>query len=199
MERISTIQTASVITQPTDATERLTLVEKLEREYKRWCDREDSSVFGGVEQLDARGRTRGLKAAIDIVKQHSDWVRVDEELPVLEHECGFRSFEPTKFYQLIDNEGGLHNAYFSTNHYANDDRALFTLCELDFYNGKWIVDDEYEVITVDMVRFWKPLQLPNLAQEKIYEQEMDKIRFCGCGCILPDGLTRCSDCEEKYD
>ena len=100
---------------------------------------------------------------------------------MLEHECGFRSFEPTNFYQIIDNEGCLHNAYFSTNRYANDDRALFTLCELSLYNGKWIVDDEYEVITVNMVKFWKPLQMPNWAQEKIYQQEMDKIRFCGCG------------------
>ena len=136
---------------------------------------------------------------IGILKQHSDWVSADEELPVLEHECGFRSFEPTKFYQLIDNEGGLHNAYFSTNRYANDDRALFTLCELSLYNGKWVVDDEYEVITVEMVKLWKPLQLPNWAQEKIYEQEMDKINFCGCSCILSDGLTQCSDCEALDD
>lgn len=81
MERISTIQTASVITQPTEAVEPLTLIEKLELEYKKWCDREDNSVFGGVEQLDARGRTRGLRDAIAIVKQHSDWVSVDERLP----------------------------------------------------------------------------------------------------------------------
>ena len=81
MARISTIQTVSVINQPVDANERLTLIEKLEREYKKWCDCEDNSVFGGVEQLDARGRTRGLKDAIDIVKQHSEWVRVDEQKP----------------------------------------------------------------------------------------------------------------------
>lgn len=56
---------------PTDAVERQTLIEKLEQEYKKWCDREDNSVFGGVEQLDARGRTRGLKDAIDIIKQHT--------------------------------------------------------------------------------------------------------------------------------
>ena len=36
---------------------------------------------------------------------------------------------------------------------------------------------------------------PSEVQEKLYQQEMDKINFCGCGCILPDGLTRCSDCE----
>ena len=101
---------------------------------------------------------------IGILKQHRDWVSVSEEIPVLEHECGFRSFEPTNFYQIIDNEGGLHNAYFSTNRYANDDRALFTLCELSLYNGKLVVDDEYEVITVDMVKFWKPLSPPTEVQ-----------------------------------
>ena len=36
-------------------------------------------------------------------------------------------------------------------------------------------------------------------QEKIYQQEMDKIKFCGCGCILSDGLTQCSDCETQND
>ena len=102
---------------------------------------------------------------IGILKQHSEWIPVSEEIPVLEVECGFRSFEPTNFYQIIDNEGCLHNAYFSTNHYANDDRALFTLCELSLYNGKWLVDDEYEVITVNMVKFWKPLSLPSEVQD----------------------------------
>ena len=40
---------------------------------------------------------------------------------------------------------------------------------------------------------------PSEVQEKIYEQEMDKIKFCGCGCIIPDGVTRCDDCEELDD
>ena len=182
-------QLSNVPMQPkSDAVERpLTLVEKLENYRDTQTDFE--AMFADAV----------IDVCIDIVKQHSDWVLVSEELPVLEYECGFRSFEPTKFYQLIDNEGCLHNAYFSTNRYANDDRALFTLCELSLYNGKWLVDDEYEVITVNMVKFWKPLQLPNQAQEKIYEQEMDKINFCGCGCILPDYLTRCSDCEALDD
>ena len=49
----------------------LTLIEKLEREYQKWCELEDKSEFGSGEAIDARGRTRGLKDAIDIVKQHS--------------------------------------------------------------------------------------------------------------------------------
>ena len=44
------------------------LIEKLEQEYQEWCDREDNSVFGDVSQIDARGRTRGLKDAIKIVE-----------------------------------------------------------------------------------------------------------------------------------
>lgn len=36
-------------------------------------------------------------------------------------------------------------------------------------------------------------------QEKIYQQEMDKIKSCGCGCILPDYLTQCPDCEALDD
>lgn len=135
----------------------MTLIEKLGRERNEWSLNPDY-------WMDSNLIYDVFNRVIEIVKQHSDWVSVDEELPVLEHECGFRSFEPTKFYQLIDNEGGLHNAYFSTNHYPNDDRALFTLCELDFYNGKWIVDDEYEVITIEMVKLWKPLQPPSEVQ-----------------------------------
>ena len=72
MERISTIQTASVITQPTDATERLTLVEKLEREKECWHDDGENNVH------------RIIDDCIDIVKKHqakSDWISVDERLP----------------------------------------------------------------------------------------------------------------------
>lgn len=58
-----------------------TLIEKLEREYQKWCELEDKSEFGSGEAIDARGRTRGLKDAINIVKQHSDWISVDERLP----------------------------------------------------------------------------------------------------------------------
>ena len=147
----------------TDAVERpLTLVEELEQKRDAWFKRHK-------EYCDMEARIRGcaIDECINIVKQHSEWIPVSEEIPVLEVECGFRSFEPTNFYQIIDNEGCLHNAYFSTNHYANDDRALFTLCELSLYNGKWVVDDEYEVITVDMAKYWKALQHQSEVQDAI--------------------------------
>ena len=67
MERISTIQTASVITQPVDATERpMTLVEKLEQlsdkylnQYKYYGDNADLNCSSAVDE------------AINIVKQHT--------------------------------------------------------------------------------------------------------------------------------
>ena len=64
MERISTIQAERVITQPTDATERLTLIEKLEQELAENC------------RLNNWGL--GFQAAIAIVKQHSDWIPVSD-------------------------------------------------------------------------------------------------------------------------
>ena len=73
IERISTIQTASVITQPTDAVERpLTLIEKLEKEKNNWHDDGENNVH------------RVIDDCIDIVKQHqaeSGWVSVNERLP----------------------------------------------------------------------------------------------------------------------
>ena len=70
MERISTIQTASVITQPMDAVEPLTLIEKLEREKEWWYDDEENNAH------------RIIDDCIDIVKQHSEWVKnVVERLP----------------------------------------------------------------------------------------------------------------------
>ena len=110
-----------------------TLIEKLEREYKKWCNREDNSVFGGVEQLDARGRTRGLKDAIDIVKQHSDWISVDERLP----ELGERV--------LTFTASGIETLYRSQ--YDND---LF-IWERDCCQDYW---------TDEQVTHWQPLPQP---------------------------------------
>ena len=75
IERISTIQTESVITQSVDATERpLTLIEKLRNRQKFWASNPhywmDSNLISDV-----------FNDVIDIVRQHSDWVSVDERLP----------------------------------------------------------------------------------------------------------------------
>ena len=85
MERISTIQTASVITQPVDATEPLTLVEKLEQERSRLTKQanDDIDVVSKENHAYQVGLIGGLTNAIDIVKQHEaeSWVSVDERLP----------------------------------------------------------------------------------------------------------------------
>ena len=61
---------SNVLMQPKpDATEHLTLIEKLEREKEWWHDDEENNAH------------RIIDDCIDIVKQHSDWVSVDERLP----------------------------------------------------------------------------------------------------------------------
>ena len=66
IERISTIQTASVITQPTGATEPLTLIEKLRNRRKEWASNPhywmDSNLISDV-----------FNDVINIVKQHQSW------------------------------------------------------------------------------------------------------------------------------
>lgn len=71
IERISTIQTASVITQPTDATERLTLIEKLEREIESLENSfEQFAIVDDEIAMVHTATIAGLKMAIKIVKQH---------------------------------------------------------------------------------------------------------------------------------
>ena len=35
-----------------------------------------------------------------------------------------------------------------------------------------------------------------VSNEKIYEQEMDNMKFCGCGCIINSNEYQCDDCKE---
>lgn len=71
MERISTIQTASVITQPTDATERLTLIEKLEKEIESLeISFEQFAIVDDEIAMVHTATIAGLKMAINIVRQH---------------------------------------------------------------------------------------------------------------------------------
>lgn len=77
MERISTIQTASVITQPTDATEPLTLIEKLEREVKRLSELKAKEKPDSLEYMFLGHHIVATVNAINIVEQHQgetcDW------------------------------------------------------------------------------------------------------------------------------
>lgn len=70
MERISTIQTASVITQPTGATERLTLIEKLEQEVKRLLELKAQEKPHSLGYVFLGHHIAATVNAINIVKQH---------------------------------------------------------------------------------------------------------------------------------
>ena len=35
-----------------------------------------------------------------------------------------------------------------------------------------------------------------VSDEKIYEQEMDNMKFCSCGCIINSNEYQCDDCKE---
>lgn len=120
-----------------------TLIEKLEREYQKWCELEDKSEFGSGEAIDARGRTRGLKDAINIVKQHSDWISVDERLP-----------EPNKLVLVA-----IHRPQ-----YYVPDFMYVTTADYDDVRKKWssinLVNDLHNVV------YWQPFpQLPKPPSE----------------------------------
>lgn len=121
----------------------ITLIEKLEREYQKWCEHEDKSEFGSGEAIDARGRTRGLLNAIQVVKQHSDWISVDERLP-----------EPNKLVLVA-----IHRPQ-----YYVPDFMYVTTADYDEVRKKWssinLVDDLHNVV------YWQPFpQLPKPPSE----------------------------------
>ena len=71
MERISTIQTASVITQPTDAVKPLTLIEKLENEVKRLLELKAQEKPHSLGYVFLGHHIAATVNAINIVKQHT--------------------------------------------------------------------------------------------------------------------------------
>ena len=79
MERISTIQTASVITQSVDATERpMTLVEKLEKKATQYLQcKKDAKTLHDVRYFG--GNANGFTEAINIVKQHEAESEVQDD------------------------------------------------------------------------------------------------------------------------
>ena len=128
IERISTIQTASVITQPTGATERLTLIEKLEQEKEWWHDDGENNVH------------RVIDDCIDIVKQHSDWISVDERLP---------------------NEDGKYLVYCVGNRELTKDRKELSIMRFNQKTkGGW-----FALSPLFKVIYWQPIQPPSEVQD----------------------------------
>lgn len=72
---------SNVLMQPKpDATEHLTLVEKLEKRLKKI----QKSLKNGVDSdqiIALHSHESGFLTAFNIVKKHSDWISVDERLP----------------------------------------------------------------------------------------------------------------------
>ena len=79
MERISTIQTASVITQPVDATKRLTLIEKLEQEVKRLSELKAKEKPDSLEYMFLGHHIVATVNAINIVEQHQSWRKMPSD------------------------------------------------------------------------------------------------------------------------
>ena len=79
IERISTIQTASVITQPTGATERLTLIEKLEREVNRLLELKAQEKPHSLGYVFLGHHIAATVNAINIVKQHEAESEVQDD------------------------------------------------------------------------------------------------------------------------
>ena len=79
IERISTIQTASVITQPTDAGERLTLIEKLEREVNRLLELKAQEKPHSLGYVFLGHHIAATVNAINIVKQHEAESEVQDD------------------------------------------------------------------------------------------------------------------------
>ena len=139
----------------------MTLIDKL-NEHKetiavlRGTEKQGSLVFTFLSHY-----LIGLQAAIDIVKEHSDWVSVDERLPYAE-EMLTNHYDPKEFYEIILKTGELLITSFT--HMKNDgiNEILFVGCTITLTDGEWeLLDYGYSVYEVDEVAYWKPIQPPS--------------------------------------
>ena len=139
----------------------MTLIDKL-NEHK-----ETIAVLRGTEKQGSHVFTflghhlLGLQTAIDIVKEHSDWVSVDERLPYAE-EMLTNHYDPKEFYEIILKTGELLITSFT--HMKNDgiNEILFVDCTIALTDGEWeLLDYGYSVYEVDEVAYWKPIQPPS--------------------------------------
>ena len=121
-------QLSNVLMQPnpTDAVEPLTLIEKLERELAANCRLNNWDL--------------GFKEAIAIVKQHSDWISVDERLP---------------------NEDGKYLVYCVGNRELTKDRKELSIMRFNQKTkGGW-----FALSPLFKVIYWQPIQPPSEVQD----------------------------------
>ena len=132
----------------------VTLIEKLRNRRKEWASNPhywmDSNLIGDV-----------FNDVIGIVKQHSDWVSTDEQLPYAE-EMLTNHYNPKEFYEIILKTGELLITSFT--HMKNDgnNEIVFMDCTIILIDGEWkLLDDGYDVYEVDDVAYWKPIKPPS--------------------------------------
>ena len=138
----------------------MTLIDKLNKH------KETIAVLRGTEEQGSHVFTflghylLGLQAAINIVKQHSDWVSTDEQLPYAE-EMLTNHYNPKEFYEIILKTGELLITSFT--HMKNDgnNEIVFVDCTIILIDGEWkLLDDGCDVYEVGEVAYWKQIHPP---------------------------------------
>ena len=134
-------QLSNVLMQPnpTDAVERLTLIEKLEQK--------ESEVSQMMQADDApfpyyymAGQLNAIREIVNIVKQHSDWISVDERLP---------------------NEDGKYLVYCVGNRELTKDRKELSIMRFNQKTkGGW-----FALSPLFKVVYWQPIQPPSEVQD----------------------------------
>ena len=100
--------------------------------------------------------------AIDIVKEHNEWVSTDKQLPYAE-EMLTNHYNPKEFYEIILKTGELLITSFT--HLKNDgnNEIVFLDCNIALTDGEWeLLDGGFTVYEVDEVAYWKPIKSPKL-------------------------------------
>lgn len=128
---------------PTDAVERpMTLIEKLEQERTRLNKQanDDIDVVSKENHAYQVGLIGGLTNAIDIVKQHSDWISVDEQLP---------------------NKDGKYLVYCVGSRELTKDRKELSIMRFNHKTkGGW-----FALSPLFKVVYWQPIQPPSEVQD----------------------------------
>ena len=112
-----------------------TLIEKLEREYQKWCELEDKSELCSGKAIDARGRTRGLLSAIEVAKQYSDWIDISVE-PIK------RTVFDSEAVLAIDVNGYTYNVTLADVVICGEKKREWTECKAK-WNGEFWEAVEY--------------------------------------------------------
>ena len=104
----------------------------------------------------------GLDKAINIIKQHNEWISTDEQLPYAE-EMLTNHYNPKEFYEIILKTGELLITSFT--HLKNDgnNEMLFLDCNIALTDGEWeLLDGGFTIYEVGEVAYWKPIKPPKL-------------------------------------